>query len=73
MAECDLEEAERELAEIFDEVGLLRGGGRQVGATGKLPESSVEYSNVESRYSHAIVSGWLNAKAERERDREKER
>lgn len=37
----------RELAEIFDGVGLLRGGGRQVGTTGKLPESSVEYSGVQ--------------------------
>lgn len=33
------------MAEIFDGVGLLRG--RQVGTTGKLPESSVEYSSVQ--------------------------
>jgi len=75
VAEHDLEEAES-WPEIFDEVGLLDGGGRQVGTTGKLPESSVECSSVQiftrDRFEVTEREG-REKREERERERERER
>lgn len=61
------------MAEIFDGVGLLRGGGRQVGTTGKLPESSVEYSSVQIFTRDRFEVTKREGKEERERERGSER
>lgn len=74
VADHDLWKRPRELAEIFNGVGLLRGGGRQVGTTGKLPESSVEYNNVQiftrDRFGVTKREGRKRKRREREKERE---
>jgi len=76
VAEHDLEEAES-WPEIFDEVGLLDGGGRQVGTTGKLPKSSVEYGSVQiftrDRFEVTKREGREREREREERERNKEK